>query len=331
MARARKTIIELDATSYYHIYVRAVRRCFLCGDDKASGRNYDHRKQWLESELLRLSAIFAIDVSAYAIMSNHYHVILHVNKARTAHWDADEIITRWHKLFKGTAQSQAFLRGETLKAGERSLLDSQVQTWQQRLTDISWFMRVINEKIARKANAEDECTGRFWEGRFNSQALLDEKALLACMAYIDLNPIRAKVAKTPETSEHTSIKRRIDAFLSGGKQTLQPSQPDQLEPFIGNAGTETSSGIPFSLPDYLELVDWTGRQIKQNKRGKIDCQLPMLLNRLAIEPHNWIFLAENYQSSFKSMVGSVQRLRATCAQLGWAKSHSLSMCRVLFG
>ena len=154
MTRARKTLIALDATPYYHICVRAVRRSFLCGEDRASGRNFDHRKKWLEDELLRLSEVFAIDVAAYSIMSNHYHVILHVNKQRTANWSAAEVVKRWHRVFKGTSQSQAYASGAILEGAERTLLDSQISTWTQRLIDISWFMRVINEKIARKANAE---------------------------------------------------------------------------------------------------------------------------------------------------------------------------------
>ena len=217
MTRARKTLISLESTSYYHICVRSVRRSFLCGEDRFTGKNFDHRKQWLEDELLRLSEIFAIDLSAYSIMSNHYHVILHVDKARTHQWDATEVVKRWHRLFKGSKQSQAFSRGEVLEGADRILLDSEIAKWQKRLCDISWFMRVVNEKIARRANTEDGCKGRFWEGRFKSQALLDEKALLACMAYVDLNPVRAGVAQTPEDSAHTSIKRRIDALRSSGR------------------------------------------------------------------------------------------------------------------
>ena len=122
MTRARKTLIALESTSYYHICVRAVRRSFLCGEDRYTGRNFDHRRQWLEDELLRLSEIFAIDISAYAILSNHYHVILHVDKARTLHWDAAEIVKRWHRLFKGSIQSQAFLRGEAVEGSDRILV-----------------------------------------------------------------------------------------------------------------------------------------------------------------------------------------------------------------
>ena len=332
MTRARKTLIALESTSYYHICVRAVRRSFLCGEDRFTGKNFDHRKQWLKDELLRLSEIFAIDLSAYSIMSNHYHVILHVDKARTHQWDAAEVIERWHRLFKGSKQSQAFSRGEVLEGADRILLDSEIAKWQARLSDISWFMRVVNEKIARRANVEDGCKGRFWEGRFKSQALLDEKALLACMAYVDLNPVRAGVAQTPEDSAHTSIKRRIDALRSSGRvPDVVAHQPKRLEQFVGNPRQPMPAGLAYRVEDYIELVDWTGRQIREDKRGRIDDDQPPILERLGIETEHWLYLTQHYQSSFKSLVGTVYRVREACQQLGWKKSHSLAMCKALLG
>ena len=84
-----------------------------------------------------------------------------------------------------------------------------VRTWRQRLASLSWFMKTLKEPIARRANREDEVTGHFWEGRFKVHALLDEGAVLACLAYIDLNPIRAGATTTPEDSKHTSVHDRI--------------------------------------------------------------------------------------------------------------------------
>jgi hypothetical protein len=215
---------------------------------------------------------------------------------------------------------------------DRPLLDSQISKWEQRLVDISWFMRVINEKVARRANIEDGCTGRFWEGRFKSQALLDEKALLACMAYIDLNPIRAKMAKTPEDSAHTSVKRRIEAARSQGRVSdVLAKQPRQLQRFAANAGQDNAPALPFRLSDYLELVDWTGRQIRDGKHGYIDGETPPILQRLNMETEHWLYLTQNFQSSFKSLVGPVVQLRAVCRHLGWKKCHSLSMAKTLFG
>ncbi|MCZ4339934.1 transposase, partial [Shewanella colwelliana] len=136
----------------------------------------------------------------------------------------------------------------------------------------SWFMRCLNEPIARQANMEDNCTGHFWEGRFKSQALLDEAALLACMAYVELNPVRAKMANTPEHSDYTSIQLRVNAALKG-------EQPKALLPFIGNERAKQPKGIAFSFKDYLELVDETGRVIREDKRGAISKSAENILQR----------------------------------------------------
>ncbi len=196
MPKARKYQVSLDVTSYYHCVSRCVRRAFLCGVDKVTGSSFEHRRQWLEDRILMLGQIFAIDVCAYAVMSNHYHVVLHVNKPQCLSWSDFDICQRWHSLFKGTPLTQKFLRNEALTDAETVAVRFKLDQWRQNLSDISWFMRLINEPIARQANQEDDCTGKFWEARFRSQALCDEKALAACLARTTETPT-SNLTQTP--------------------------------------------------------------------------------------------------------------------------------------
>ena len=191
MPKPRKAQISLQDTPYYHCVSRCVRHTFLCGVDKHTGHSYEHRRQWVEDRLLFLGSVFSIDICAFAVMSNHTHVVLHIDKEQALNWSELEVLERWHKLYSGTLLTQRFmhqpLRDDMSKA-ELKMVSQIVDIYRQRLFDISWFMRCLNEYIARQANKEDNCTGRFWEGRFKCQALLDEAALMACMAYVDLNP-----------------------------------------------------------------------------------------------------------------------------------------------
>ena len=86
MPRPRRTLISLEDTAYYHCCSRVVRRAFLCGNDKYTGRNYDHRRDWVEKQILMLTEAFAIDVAAYAVMSNHLHVVLHIDVEQANAW-----------------------------------------------------------------------------------------------------------------------------------------------------------------------------------------------------------------------------------------------------
>jgi hypothetical protein len=200
--------------------------------------------------------------------------------------------------------------------------------------DISWFMRCLNEPIARQANQEEKVTGRFWEGRFKSQALLDEKALAACMAYVDLNPIRSRMAKTPETSDHTSIQRRINkqtrTKTSQSHADPLSQQPDNLLPFAGNPRQKMPKGLPFKYTDYLELVDWTGRILREDKKGAIPANTPGILNRLNIDSKHWIYLTKDFESPFKTLVGCAHNVRQACEQLGKSWVHGIKQCSEVF-
>ncbi|MFC3032726.1 transposase [Pseudoalteromonas fenneropenaei] len=324
MATARKRQVSLVDTKYYHCISRCVRRAFLCGEDRVTGKSYEHRRQWVEDKLLALAKVFCIDVCAYAVMSNHTHVVLYVDDKKANRLSDKAILIRWHKLFKGTLLTQKYVQGERLDKVEQLFLTRTIADYRQRLADISWFMRVLNEDIARKANQEDVCTGRFWEGRFKSQALLDEPALAACMAYVDLNPIRAKMANTPEESKHTSVQKRINAAKDA-------KQPKQLARFAGSPRKHMPKGLPFELRSYLELVDLTGRCMREDKRGYIALQTLPLLARLYIAPENWLTLTTQFTETFKGAVGRSNTLDSYYNHLNAKRRTNISHCEQLLG
>jgi REP element-mobilizing transposase RayT len=331
MPKPRKALVSLDSTPYYHCVSRCVRRAFLCGTDQLTGRSYEHRRGWIEERLLTLPRAFAIDICAYAVMHNHTHVVLYIDTDRAANWSQRDVIEHWHTLFNGTLLSQRFLNDEPLSKSELFLIHELVACWRERLQSVSWFMRCLNETIARQANEEDGCTGRFWEGRFKCQALLDEAALAACMAYVDLNPIRAGMAETPETSAYTSIQRRIRATRnkSTSPKNIRSTQPVALQSFVGYPREPMPKGLPFRLEDYLELVDWTGRIMRADKRGVIPSDLPPILDRLNLEPTAWLDMTRSFESRFCSLVGRVDHIYAACEKLGQRWAHGISACRQL--
>jgi len=314
MTISRAQQIDLSVTPYYHCINRCVRRAFLCGEDKHTGQSYEHRRGWISDNIKSLSKVFAIDVAAYAVMNNHYHIVLRVDQETAEQWNTLEVINRWSELFKMPVIISRFLRGECTTKAELIVVDEIVTDWRSRLCDISWFMRILNEDIAREANKEDGVTGRFWEGRFKSQALLDEQALIACMAYVDLNPVRAGIAKTPETSDFTSIQERI---LKAMKK-----ESCELLPFINNAKKgHKNKAIMFELNEYITLVDWSGREIRQDKHGFISENIPLILCRLGIDEKDWINHIRYFERQFPTVAGNIEKLRQLAEQTSrkWIK------------
>lgn len=282
MTQARSELISLDETPYYHCISRCVRRAYLCGDDAHSGNNYDHRKAWLVSRFKELAEVFSIDICAYAVMSNHYHLVLHVDRKRATGWPDDVVCDQWLKLFPGHSDLLTTLKENSNNRAARNKLAQTVALWRERLQDISWFMRCLNEPIARRANREDKCTGRFWEGRFKSQALLDERALICCMAYVDLNPIRAGLSPSLEASDFTSIQERLVTHVRRVKN-ISNVQKKLLKRFNRNFTAPASPGrsllrlsnkkvaddnsapavIPISRDGYFNLLKETASSLRK--------------------------------------------------------------------
>src|SRR6056297_2438874 len=327
MPQARQNQISLDATSTYHCISRCVRRQYLCGVDTHTGKDFSHRRDCIRARIFELQSIFAIDVCAYAVMSNHAHLVLCVQQDDALAWDDKEVAARWLKLFGGKPLVRSFVAGENLSEAQLSAVSSMIEGYRERLFSISWFMRCLNEPIARQANAEDNVTGRFWEGRFKSQALLDEASVIAAMAYVDLNPIRAAMAETPEESDYTSIQQRVleqDPRIAAKDEASVQSLPEDLKsaigrlmPFADQTPDDPERAIPYARRDYLELVDWSGRAITQGKRGSIPENFPPILDRLKIDPDNYIrFINRTQKHRFHSVIGAIDTMRELASEFG---------------
>lgn len=303
MAQSRKSLICLENTPYYHCVTRCVRKSFLCGFDKKTGQNYEYRKAWIEKRIHFLAEVFSIKVCAYAVMSNHIHLVLYVDKNTVQSWSTKMVLCQWHKLHKGSALTRKFLQNEKLSESELEMVEKTAELYRQRLFSISWFMRDLNEFIARKANKEDDCTGRFWEGRFFSQALLDERAVIACMAYVDLNPIRAGIAQCLNTSQYTSIRRRIKLDSNGEKSVA-------LVPFSEQTETKLQFRLSFSFNNYCELlVDSISVCNKaEHSHALAVTGITSKVNKFGFKEYQWQALVKHFGTLFGVAIGSPQAL-----------------------
>lgn len=340
MAIPRSRLIKDDVEVMVHCFSRCVRRAFLCGYDRQTNRNYEHRRAWLRDRLKELSRIFFIDVCSYAVMENHLHVVLRNRPSLSCDASDEEIAYRWWYLFP---KRRNFLNQaeEPTRADLNGILGSpaRIQELRQRLSSISWFMRCLKENIAKRANVEDQCTGRFWEGRFKSTTLLDKAAILACIAYVDLNPIRAGLAETPETSDFTSIQDRIISRQAKKKleQTknvkdgdlesliheikLQSKRDKWLCPFRDEGNRK--GFLDIDTDRYFEIVDWTGRHLKKGKNGRIPLHLAPILTRLEVNEKVWLYSCQHFNSLFFRVAGKVSNIHKAAAAAGqkWLKGQ----------
>ncbi|PCJ11803.1 MAG: transposase [Gammaproteobacteria bacterium] len=325
MTRPRSQLVSISDTPYYHVISRCVRRSYLCGIDPLTGANYEHRRQWIENRIRILSSIFGLQICSYSVMSNHIHLVIKLCPEEIESLSNAEVLERWTSLYKGPPLVQRWQAGEVLGWAEKQAVSDCINRYRMRLGSLSWFMKCLNEPIARIANKEDKCTGHFWESRFKSQALLSEEAILSCMAYVDLNPVRANMAATPEESEYTSIRERIQPSFD-----LVAAVDEQIEEknlirfgmglkplakFEGNESQAEQRGVLFSLEGYLELVDYTGRIIRPDKRGAISMTLPPILQRIDIDFSTWLKNSTQFEAVYREKFAK-RRSRRYLARAG---------------
>ena len=330
MARkARRSSIDPGIIQIVHVWNRCVRRAFLCGLDALTGQDYEHRRQWARDRIKHLASVFGIDCITFSIMENHTHQVLRSRPDLVAQWDDEEVARRWLSLTPGRDRHGNSISEPSQRDLKALLKDpKRLAEIRVRLSDISWWMRYFSQDIACRANAEDDVTGHFWEGRFGHELVEHEASILACMIYVDLNPVRAGMAATPEESDYTGAKERIDDLrvhlgtVENGKMNLTlssseysihdwerldnpnsgwlcPVEIDEATDPIGpdpatNGRRASRKGVAaISLARYLELLDWVGRQIRNDKRGSIPAGLAPILDRIGLNSNRlWQSLVE---------------------------------------
>lgn len=304
MTTARKYIVDVSITRHYHTISKCVRQLSLCGDENV------HRKQWIEDRLEFLVGYFAISVSSFSVMDNHLHINVRLDYEDALGWTPEEVMRRWMAIYHPSDLDvddpkvvEEWIEQE-VKDGER------VEEIRVRLGNLGWFMKALKEPIARRANREDECTGSFWQARYKSIGILDNESLLITCTYVDLNPLAAGIAKTPESSEHTSIRQRIahvsrqgklDLLLAAAHGSVSGSRaagdieqahwliPIQDRRVHTNAATisDREGLLPtFSLGSYLLLVDHAARLYREGK-ARLSDDAAGVFERLGIETEGW--------------------------------------------
>ncbi|MBL8891597.1 MAG: hypothetical protein JNL67_16575 [Planctomycetaceae bacterium] len=208
--RVRKNSIDPSVVQVVHSWNRCVRGMMLCGVDRATGIDREHRREWSRQRLEHLASVYAIDVLTYAILHNHTHQVLRSRPDIARSWSPETVARRWLMVTPKRDR-----HGAILEPSEKQILaitskPELVEKLRLRLSDVSWWMRSYAQTIAVRANREDGSRGHFWESRFRSHVLADQASILRCMLYVDLNPIRAGLAASIEQSDYTGGKDRLD-------------------------------------------------------------------------------------------------------------------------
>ena len=263
MTRPRSELIDRDIGGFYHIVSRCVRRTWLTGKDPTTGKDFSHRRSWIEARLLALSNVFTVDVLGYAVMSNHYHIVIHYRPREGKHLTDEDVARRWLTVFPPKPSDNLEELIDTLAENAQ-----RIAVLRERLSDLSWYMRCLNAPIARRSNIEEGCTGRFWEGRFQSKALPDERAVHACMAYVDLNPLRAGDTDRIDAATHTSLARRQEEASAKPELLDKAMAPITFDLDDGHIKSRGQTVLALSLKEYVAHVQWVAAHTRRSHNAK---------------------------------------------------------------
>jgi hypothetical protein len=345
VAYARRKLLGGERQAIFHCWTRCVRRAFLCGCDPLTGKDFSHRRDWIVNREEQLAGLFAIDVEFRTELSNHLHIVLRTMPRVAKRWSAKEVVRRWLTITKlAKCFSDDLPKPDPKELEEMSQDKKLVAKLRRRLSDVSWFMAILCENVARRANHEDGCEGRFFESRFKCRECTDLNALLVCGVYVDLNPYRAGEVDNPVGSPYTSVYQRLqaqalrknaanrpDGWL--GELTLAPERKvDEVLADASRTGRRASDlgMLPVSLDDYVRLLRWTAKQLKNGQRATIPADLVAVLDHFEVQQDQWLETVEKYDSLFGHAVGRADSLTAVAERMELQHLKGVAACRTAF-
>ena len=327
----RKKLLRCRGQAVYHCWNRCVRRAFLCGRDPLTGRDLSHRRDWIIDRQQQLARLFAIEIEFHAEMSNHLHVVLRTRPDIARKWSREEVVRRWLTLTKLAKCMTDDLPQPDAQKYELLLSDKkQIRKIRRRLSSISWFMAILSENVARRANAEDECHGRFWESRYKCRELKGHHGILLCGIYVDLNPIKAGEASSPASAKYTSAYQRIQSRSQNSASQARPDgwmgeltwsasqtthEPTRMSSRTGRRASDLGL-LPISVDDYLKLLNWTARQLRGGASHTVPRDLAAILDQLRLKKEYWLDGVASYETEFCEVVGTPAELKQSAQRLG---------------
>lgn len=343
MARTKRSeVFDPDAIGVYHCFNRIVRRSHLCGFDPHTGNDYSHRRQWFYQRLRHYAQYFAIDVLAYAILSNHFHLVLRNRPDQVEAMDDREVVVAWLMICPQSGKQPDGSVEPPTEPEIRSELNKpdRVPELRKRLSNPSWLIRQVSQYMGIRCNAEDEMRGHFWESRYGMTRLLDEAAILACLAYVDLNPIRSHLVDSLEAYRHVSIGERLrtlddeaidtSSWLApialhretNGKAVTVANRVSRegVEKAIETQSQEPLGCLPIRLEQYAELLRWlAGDKSPAERDAGVDEQetnSATALAQLGLDPTEFFDLVHNFRKRFFTAAGDSDSLRREAARRG---------------
>ena len=340
MRRKRTQIANPQVSSILHITQRCVRQDFFLDDNLPLEGKFGERRNAVLERLKTLASAFAIDILRFAIMSNHLHLTLRNLPELVATMSDEEVARRWLIICPGFCEALADFRNSHPDRPTQEDIDKlakdkkRIAELRSRLSSVSYFMWALSGYCAKLFNLMDGTKGHFWDNRYQVKVLLDDLSLLVNSFYIDLNPIRANAAQTPETSKYTSAHCQIESAQLGERiPDIHPAHlPDSFLArlqILDDGSDKRLSDLPtrasdfgflnMSLYEYFLALDIVGRIIREGKKGAIPAELPPIFERLNISWENAIELIVAYEQLFKCFVGNKKSLEKKAAELGGHK------------